>query len=108
MDPARVTATPAALDLVARVVDRHGPVILFQSGGCCDGSSPICLPDGELLLGPGDLRLGDVGGAAVYIDRDQYARWNSPAIEIDAAPGPAEGLSLDSLEDHHFISRGAS
>jgi uncharacterized protein (DUF779 family) len=108
VDTARVTATPAGLALVARLVARHGPVILHQSGGCCDGSSPICLPEGELLLGPGDLLLGDVGGAAVYIDRDQYARWNSPAIEIDAAPGPAEGLSLDSLEDHHFISRGAS
>ena len=107
MDPARVTATPAALELVARIVARHGPVMLFQSGGCCDGSSPICLPDGELMLGPGDLELGEIGGAAVYVDRDLYGRWNEPEIVIDAAPGPAMGMSLDSLEDAHFVSRGA-
>jgi len=103
--PHRLEATDSALRLVERVSSRHGRVILFISGGCCDGSSPICLPDGELVLGPHDLLLGEIGGTAVYIDRDQFARWNDPDVLIDASPGPAEGFSLDSLEDAHLTLR---
>ena len=103
--PTSVTATEAALRLIDQLSRKHGKVALFVSGGCCDGSSPICLVDGELVLGPRDLPLGEIGGAAVYIDRDQFERWNAPDLKIDASPGPAEGFSLDSLEDDHFILR---
>ena len=104
-DRHRLEATEPALELLARLARRHGPVSLHLSGGCCDGSSPICLLEGELVLGQRDLLLGEVGGAAVYIDRDQFARWNAPDVLIDASPGPAEGFSLDSLEDAHLILR---
>ena len=76
--------------------------MLFQSGGCCDGSSPMCFPDGELLLGPNDLLLGDVGGCPFYIDAEQYERWQRPRLLLDVAPGAGTGFSLEGLHDLHF------
>ena len=102
-----VVATNAALAEVARLGAEHGPLVLFQSGGCCDGSSPMCFPDGELLLGPNDLQLGDVGSCPVYIDTTQFERWNRPRLLIDVAPGAGSGLSLEGLHDLHFVVRPA-
>ncbi|MGA2015271.1 MAG: DUF779 domain-containing protein [Solirubrobacteraceae bacterium] len=99
-----VAATPAALEVIDRLERAHGPLAFFQSGGCCDGTSPICLKDGELPAGPSDLRLGDIGGAPFYIDSDQYQRWGTPTFLIDVRPGAAEGFSLEGLEGVHFIS----
>jgi uncharacterized protein len=100
----RVAATAAALEAIARLEAAHGPLAFFQSGGCCDGSSPICLKDGELPPGPGDLELGEIGGARFYIDADQYERWNRPRFVIDVAPGAAEGFSLEGLDGVHFVT----
>ena len=75
-----VAATPAALEVIDRLEAAHGALAFFQSGGCCDGTSPICLKDGELPAGPNDLRLGDIGGARFYIDSDQYRRWGTPQV----------------------------
>ena len=100
----QLTATPAALEMVKRLSAEHGRLAFFQSGGCCDGSSPICLKDGELPPGPDDLLLGEIGGARVYVDREQYERWGSPSFLIDVSSGPAEGFSL-SLSDMHFVTR---
>jgi uncharacterized protein len=102
----RVTATGAALEAVDRLRAAHGPLAFFQSGGCCDGSSPICLQDGELPLAANDLLLGDVGGAPFYIDADQYERWGRPEFVVDVAPGAPEGFSLG-LADLHFVTRSA-
>ena len=102
---AAVTATPAALEVIHRLEATHGPLMFFQSGGCCDGTSPICLKDGELPAGPHDVRLGDIGGAPFYIDSDQYERWGTPRFLIDVLSGAAEGFSLEGLEGVHFISR---
>jgi uncharacterized protein (DUF779 family) len=99
----RVVATAAALAAIGRLRLTFGELILFQSGGCCDGSSPICLQQGELMLGPNDLLLGEVGGAPFYIDRDQYERWNEPELVLDVAPGAAEGFSLEGLAGIHFV-----
>ena len=63
MLPERVTATPAALDLIGVLVAEHGPVLFHQSGGCCDGSSPMCYPQGDFIVGDQDVRLGEIGGA---------------------------------------------
>ena len=106
--PERVTATPQALDLLERLRTQHGDLIVHVSGGCCDGSSPMCFPEGELLLGPNDLLLGEVGGAPFYIDAEQYERWNRPAFLLDVALGPAEGFSLEGLDGVHFITRTTS
>jgi uncharacterized protein (DUF779 family) len=97
-------ATPAAIEMAERLVSRHGPLVFFQSGGCCDGSTPICLTDGELPPGPHDLRLGDIAGAAFYIDAEQYERWGRPSFLIDVAPGAPEGFSLGE-SDAHFVTR---
>ena len=101
----RVVATDAALAAIARLTATHGQLMFYESEGCCDGSSPICLRDGELLLGPGDLRLGEVGGAPFYIDADQYERWNRPDLLLDVAVGPAPGFSLEPPGGHHFVTR---
>ena len=100
-----VGATPAALEVIRRLEAAHGPLAFFQSGGCCDGSSAMCLKDGELPVALHDVQLGEVGGAPFYIDSDQYERWGTPRFLIDVASGAAEGFSLEGLEGVHFISR---
>ena len=100
----QVVATDAALAAIERLTAKHGPLMLVQSGGCCDGSSPICLHAGDLLIGPNDLLLGHLGGVPFYIDDEQYERWSRPEIVVDAANGPAEGFSLEGLEGIHFVT----
>ncbi len=100
-----VSATRAALEVIHRLEAAHGSLMFFQSGGCCDGTSPICLKDGEMPLGPRDLRLGEIGGAPFYIDADQYERWGMPRFVVDVSPGEAEGFSLEGLEGVHFLTR---
>jgi uncharacterized protein len=99
-----VHATEAALEVVRHLEAAHGPLMFFQSGGCCDGNSPLCLKEGELPPGPHDVKLGDVGGAPFYIDSDQYERWGRPRFLIDVSPGAAEGFSLEGSEGIHFVS----
>lgn len=101
----RVTATPMALEVIRRLVDEHGPLMFFQSGGCCNGTSPLCLAAGELPIGPGDVKLGEIGATPFYIDAEQDARWGHPQFEIDVSPGAAEGFSLEALLDVHFVTR---
>ena len=98
----RVVATESAVAEIGRLKTEHGPLMFFQSGGCCDGSSPMCFPDGELLVGPNDLLLGEVGGCPFYIDADQYERWRRPVLVLDVAPGAGSGMSLEGVHDVHF------
>lgn len=105
MGSPNVTATTEALEVIERLRAKHGPLVFFQSGGCCDGSSPMCLCESDLPPGPGDLLLGRIGGVPFYIDADQYARWARPSFLIDVSPGAAEGFSLEGLEDVHFLTR---
>ena len=102
--PARVTATPEALEAIERLQAVHGPLAFFQSGGCCEGRSPICLKEGELPAGPNDVLLGTVGSAPFYIDADQDERWRRPALVLDVADGAAEGFSLEGLDGVHFVT----
>ena len=101
----RIVATAEALDAIERLTAKHGGLMLFQSGGCCDGSSPLCLHEGELLVGPNDLLLGELGGMPVYIDAEQDERWNRPRFVLDVAEGPASGFSLEGLDGIHFFTR---
>ncbi|HET8759048.1 MAG TPA: DUF779 domain-containing protein [Solirubrobacteraceae bacterium] len=102
-----MTATAAALEAIARLGAAHGPLELFQSGGCCDGSSPICLLKDELPVAAGDVLLGAPGGVPFYIDADMYERWGRPDFVLDVAPGPPEGFSLGP-EDAHFVVRSGA
>jgi uncharacterized protein len=100
-----VSATEAALAELASLRDRHGPLMLFQSGGCCDGSSPLCLHEGELLVGTNDLLLGEIAGTPFYIDAEHYERWNRPVFLIDISDGASDTLSLEGPDDVHFVTR---
>jgi uncharacterized protein len=76
--------------------------VVHISGGCCDGSSPMCFRVEDLPAGPNDARLGELGGTEVVIDSDQDARWGRPAFRLDVASGAADSFSLDALEDEHL------
>lgn len=102
---ARVSATSAAIDEIHRLQAEHGSIALFQSGGCCEGSSPMCLRVDEMPPGPGDVLLGQVGPAPVYIDADQDARWGQPELVIDVEDGAATSFSLEGSHDLHFTVR---
>jgi len=102
---ARVVATPAALEAIAQLVAERGPVMFFQSGGCCDGSLPMCFADGEFVVGSHDVRLGDVGGCPFYMDHRQFEAWKHTQLILDVGVGEPEGFSLAAGEDQHFIVR---
>ncbi len=102
-----VAATEAALAVIRRLTAHHGPLMFVQSGGCCDGSSPLCLREGELLVGPGDLLLGLVGGVPFYIDTEQYERWNRPHFLLDVAQGSTDSFSLEAADGVHFVTRSS-
>ncbi len=101
----RVDATPEVLELLDRLAARYGPLVIHQSGGCCDGSSPICLPVAELPPGPDDVLLGVLGDTPVYIDGDQDERWRRPSLALDVSAGPAMGFSLEGIECVHLVAR---
>jgi uncharacterized protein len=98
-----VVATEAALEAIARLQGARGPLMFFQSGGCCDGSLPLCFADGELLVGDRDVLLGEVGGSPFYIDGRQYQLWKHTRLILDVGPGAPEGFSLPAGDDAHFI-----
>ena len=103
----RVTGTPEAIELIEALKERHGAVAFFHSGGSCEGTEPHCLTRGELLPDPDDIRVGEIGGAPVYIDGARYDRWGHPELVIDVAYGRASGICLDGLEERHFVTRSA-
>jgi uncharacterized protein (DUF779 family) len=102
-----VLATPEALEVMRRLTIAHGPLVLHQSGGCCDGSTPICLKAGELPAAPSDIRLGSVGATPFFMDGEQFERWGRPDFIVATAPGPPEGLSLG-LPDAHLVTHSAT
>jgi uncharacterized protein (DUF779 family) len=98
-------ATEAALALIARLRELHGPLMFHQSGGCCDGSAPMCYPDCELRLGARDVQLGEVGGCPFYIGGDQYERWRHTQLTLDVVPGRGAGFSLEAPLGVRFLVR---
>ena len=101
----RVLATDAALALIAKLKAKHGPLIFHQSGGCCDGSSPMCFPDGELLVGDSDVLLGEIGGCPFYMSAAQYEYWQHTQLIIDVVPGRGGMFSLEGPEGLRFLTR---
>jgi uncharacterized protein (DUF779 family) len=100
-----VVATPVALEAITHLVAQRGPVMFFQSGGCCDGSLPMCFGDGEFIVGGQDVLLGEVGGCPFYIDGRQYEVWKHTQLILDVGEGEPEGFSLAAAEGQHFITR---
>lgn len=100
-----VSATPGALALIERLTALHGTVMFFQSGGCCDGSAPMCWPAGDFKLGERDVLMGEVGGAEFWIGGDQYERWKHTTLVLDVVPGRGAGFSLEAPEGVRFLIR---
>ena len=102
---ARVSATPAALELISRLEAQHGALLFHQSGGCCDGSSPMCYPRGEFLVGESDVALGEIGGQPFYMSAAQYEYWKHTHLVIDVVPGRGGMFSLEGAEGLRFLTR---
>lgn len=105
MDLRRVTCTPAAESLIDVVRDKHGPVMFHQSGGCCDGSAPMCYPQGEFIVGDYDKLLGEIHGAPFYISGPQFEYWQHTQLIIDVVPGRGGMFSLEGPEGLRFLTR---
>ena len=103
--PPRVTATPDALALIATLAAEHGPVLFHQSGGCCDGSSPMCYPRSDYLVGDADVHLGEIGGAPVFISASQFDYWKHTQLIIDVVPGRGGMFSLENGREVRFHTR---
>lgn len=112
----RVAITPEAADLLRGLRVSHGkPLMFHQSGGCCDGSAPMCFTQGTFLTGPADVHLGDLvlgpdevdpaGIVPVYISREQFAYWSHTHITIDVVPGRGAGFSIEGPTGSRFIIR---
>ena len=103
--PPRVLATGAALELIEKLKGRHGQLMFHQSGGCCDGSAPMCYPDGELLTGDSDRRLGDIGGCPFWMGAAQFEYWRHTQLIIDVVEGKGGMFSLENGEGVRFLTR---
>lgn len=100
-----VIATPQALAAMADLVKNHGKILFYQSGGCCDGSLPMCFVEGDFIIAEQDVLLGEPGGCAFYIDFRQYEVWKHTQLILGVGEGEPEGFSLPAGKGHHFITQ---
>ena len=106
----RVEITPDAAALVRKLTDLHGPLMFHQSGGCCDGSSPMCYPDGDLLVGDADVHLGDLDvglerAVPFWMSVPQYEYWKHTHLTVDVVAGRGSGFSVEAPEGVRFMIR---
>ncbi len=101
----RVTATPDALAMIEKLAGLHGALLFHQSGGCCDGSAPMCYPRGEFRVGAQDVYLGEIGGQPFYMGAAQFDYWQHTHLIIDVVPGRGSGFSLEAPEGVRFLTR---
>ncbi len=104
-DQEKVLATEAAVELMDHLKGMHGPLMFHQSGGCCDGSSPMCYPLGEFRVGNSDVLLGYVNDAPFYMSKDQYEYWKHTQLIIDVVDGRGGMFSLENPEGKRFLIR---
>jgi hypothetical protein len=108
--PTRVDLTGEAADLLRRLTHEHGPLMFHQSGGCCDGSAPMCYPDGEFIVSDADVHLGDLDiglprAVPVYMAKFQYEYWKHTHLTIDVTPGRGAGFSVEAPHGVRFFIR---
>ncbi|AIJ17255.1 hypothetical protein SAMN05428941_1225 [Streptomyces sp. 2114.2] len=107
----RVELTPEASLLLRRLREAHGPLMFHQSGGCCDGSAPMCYPAGEFRTGASDILLGELAVDGVeepvefWMSRSQYEAWRHTRLIVDVVPGRGSGFSLEAPEGVRFLIR---
>ena len=102
---AQVVATDAALALIAELQGRHGDLMFHQSGGCCDGSAPMCFPLGDFIIGDSDVCLGQIGGVPFYMSESQFEYWCHTQLIIDVVPGRGGMFSLEGPTGKRFLTR---
>ncbi len=101
----RVTVTPAAEQVIGKLNAMHGALMFHQSGGCCDGSSPMCYPRGDFRVGQQDVFLGTIVDTPFYIGANQFEYWEHTQLVIDVVPGRGSGFSLEAPEGVRFLTR---
>ncbi len=101
----KVIATEATLELIEKLEDIHGPLMFHQSGGCCDGSAPMCYPRDEFRTGDSDVLLGEIGDTPFYMAKDQYEYWKHTQLIIDVVDGRGGMFSLEGPEGKRFLTR---
>lgn len=101
----KVSATPEAVQLLNEIIADHGPVLFHQSGGCCDGSSPMCYPRGDFIIGDRDILLGTIGETPVYISESQFEAWKHTDLILDVVAGRGGMFSLDNGREKRFLTR---
>ncbi len=103
--PKRVDATAETLLWITRLKAKHGPLMFYQSAGCCEGSAPLCYRDGELWVGPSDVALGEIGGCPFYIRDNQFEYWRHTQLIIDVVAGGGNAFSIEGPEGISFHTR---
>jgi len=101
----RVEITDKAAEVVGRLKSQHGGLMFHQSGGCCDGSAPMCYPEGDFRVGPQDVLLGEIVGCKFYIGANQFDYWKHTQLIIDVVPGRGSGFSVEAPEGVRFLTR---
>ncbi|MCG8372039.1 MAG: DUF779 domain-containing protein [Balneolales bacterium] len=101
----RVLVTGKAAEYIHKLREQHGPLMFHQSGGCCDGSAPMCYPEGELLIDSNDVLLGTIAGCSFYMSNDQFQYWKHTQLTIDVTPGRGAGFSLEAPLGVRFITK---
>ncbi|MDC0713933.1 DUF779 domain-containing protein [Stigmatella sp. ncwal1] len=101
----RVTVTPAAEKLLRKLQEQHGPLMFHQSGGCCDGSAPMCFPRGDFKIGQEDVFLGTIVDTPFYISGPQFEYWQHTHLTVDVVPGRGSGFSAEAPEGVRFLIR---
>jgi uncharacterized protein (DUF779 family) len=103
----RVTVTAAACGIIRQLKEQHGPLMFHLSGGCCDGSAPMCFPVGEFKLGSVDEKVGEIGGCEFWMDREQLRRWSHTRWTVDVVPGRGASFSLEIPLNVRFLIRSS-
>jgi uncharacterized protein (DUF779 family) len=101
----RVQITDKAAEVVARLKAQYGALLFHQSGGCCDGSAPMCYPLGDFRVGPQDVFLGEIASCKFYIGAAQFEYWEHTQLIIDVVPGRGSGFSVEAPEGVRFLTR---
>jgi hypothetical protein len=101
----RVTATQTAIDFIDEIKSEYGEILFHQSGGCCDGSSPMCYPISDFKIGNNDVKLGEISGVPVYISGSQFEVWKHTQLILDVVPGRGGMFSLDNGREKRFLTR---
>ena len=105
MSVVRVTVTPEASSLIRALREEHGALMFHQSGGCCDGSAPMCFTKGEFRVGASDVYLGDIEESPFYMGGAQFEYWKHTHLTIDVVPGRGSGFSLEAPRGVRFLTR---